>query len=83
MNLNNEFNDTYFFYLFCLNSFPISELSVKFASQVCHENNNNPLDGAYLADFGIDITAAVTAALICKSLIVTWIWLVHFSLQDH
>ena len=31
------------------------ELSVKFASQICHENINKPLDGAYLADFGIDI----------------------------
>ena len=31
-------------------------LSVKFASQICHENINKPLDGAYLADFGIDIT---------------------------
>ena len=33
----------------------ILELSVKFASQICHENINKPLDGAYLADFGIDI----------------------------
>ena len=31
------------------------ELSVKFASQICHENINKPLDGTYLADFGIDI----------------------------
>ena len=38
------------------NSSPILELSVKFASQICHENTNTPLDGAYLADFGIDIT---------------------------
>ena len=37
------------------NSSPILELSVKFASQICHENINKPLDGAYLADFGIDI----------------------------
>ena len=36
------------------NSSPILELSVKFASQICHENINKPLDGAYLADFGID-----------------------------
>ena len=41
--------------LFCLNLSPILELSVKFASQICHENTNTPLDGAYLADFGIDI----------------------------
>ena len=39
--------------LFCLNSFSILEFSVKFASQICHENN--PLDGAYLVDFAIDI----------------------------
>ena len=31
------------------------ELSVKFASQICHENINKPLDGTCLADFGIDI----------------------------
>ena len=42
--------------LFCLNSSPILELSVKFVSQICHENINKPLDGDYLADFGIDIT---------------------------
>ena len=39
----------------CSNSSPILELSVKFASQICHENTNKPLDDAYLADFGIDI----------------------------
>ena len=37
------------------NSSPILELSVKFASQICHENINKPLDGTYLVDFGIDI----------------------------
>ena len=31
------------------------ELSVKFASQICHENAIKLLDGTYLADFGIDI----------------------------
>ena len=41
--------------LFCSNSSPILELSDKFASQICHENINKPLDGAYLADFGMDI----------------------------
>ena len=41
--------------LFCLNSSSILELSVKFASQICHENTNIPLDGTYLVDFGIDI----------------------------
>ena len=39
----------------CSNSSPILELSVKFASQICHENINKPLDGTYLVDFGIDI----------------------------
>ena len=44
--------------LFCSNSSHILELSVKFAPQICHENINKPLDGAYLADFGIDIMVA-------------------------
>ena len=34
------------------------ELSVKFASQICHENIHKPLDGDYLADFGIDIRSS-------------------------
>ena len=38
------------------NSSPIVELSVNFVSQICHGNINKPLDGAYLADFGIDIS---------------------------
>ena len=42
--------------LFCSNSSQILELSVKFASQTCHENTKKPLDGAYLADFGINIS---------------------------
>ena len=42
----------------CSNSSPILELSVKFSSQICHENINKLLDGTYLADFGIDITWA-------------------------
>ena len=42
--------------ILCSNSSPILESSVKFASQTCHENINIPLDGAYLSDFGIDIT---------------------------
>ena len=41
--------------LFCSNSCPILELSVKFSSQIFHENTNTPLDGTYLAYFGIDI----------------------------
>ena len=39
----------------CSNLSRILELSVKFASQIYHENTNKPLDGAYLADYGIDI----------------------------
>ena len=42
--------------LFWLNSSLILELSVKFESEICHENINKPLDGVYLADLGIDIT---------------------------
>ena len=37
------------------NSSTILELSVKFVSQICHENIKKPLDGTYLADFDIDI----------------------------
>ena len=44
--------------LSCSNSSPILELSVKFVPQICHENFNKPLDGAYLADFGTDIIAS-------------------------
>ena len=40
----------------CSNLSPILELSVKFASQICHKNINKPLDDTYLADFGIYIT---------------------------
>ena len=40
----------------CSTSFPISDLSVKFAFQICHESIKKPLDGAYLEDFGIDIS---------------------------
>ena len=42
--------------IFNSNSSPILEVSVKFVSRICHENINKPLYGAYLADFGIDIT---------------------------
>ena len=41
------------------NSSPILELTVKFASQIYRENINKPLDGTYLADFGIDIKSDV------------------------
>ena len=54
MNLNNELTILTSWQLILFKF--ILELSVKFASQICHENINKPLDGAYLADFGIDIT---------------------------
>ena len=46
----------------------ILELSVKFVSQICHENINKPIDGAYLADFGIDINIRIAndAQFVCK-----------------
>ena len=55
MNLNKMNCQKYVVTLFCSKSSPILELSVKFGSQICHENINKQLDGAYLADFGIDI----------------------------
>ena len=42
----------------CSNSSLILEMSVDFESQIYHENINKPLDGAYLADFSIDIRLA-------------------------
>ena len=57
MNSNNEFDDTYFWQIILFeNSSPILEMSVKFVSQICHENINKPLDGAYLEDFVTGIT---------------------------
>ena len=53
----------------CSNSSPILELSVKFASQICHENINKPLDGAYLADFGIDIKVKERTKEVLRSLV--------------
>ena len=52
----------------CLNSFPILELSVKFASQICYENIYKPLDGAYLAYFGIDINTVKSKSAFSFSL---------------
>ena len=66
MNNNSKIGDELYSFcsntdnLFCLNSAFILELSVKFASQICHENTNTPLDGAHLADFGIDIRQGVS-----------------------
>ena len=57
MNLTIHTSDN----LFCSNSSPILELSVKFACQICLENISKPLDGAYLADFGIDIKSSKLA----------------------
>ena len=55
MNLNKMGCQKYVSATFEHDSSPILELSVKLVSQICHENTNTPLDGAYLADFGIDI----------------------------
>ena len=33
-----------------------SKVNGSFVSQICHENSNKPLGGAYLADFSIDIS---------------------------
>ena len=51
----------------CSKSCPILELSVKFASQIYHENINKPLDGTYLSDFGIDINLGITIAPIAQA----------------
>ena len=56
MNSNKLSYQKYVFEQNEYNSSPILELSVKFASQICYENTNIPLDGTYLADFGIDIS---------------------------
>ena len=58
MNWNNELTIHASYNLFCSNSSPILELSVKFAYQICHENINKPLDATYLEDFCIDISFA-------------------------
>ena len=42
--------------VYCSHSSSVLELAVKFTSQICHENNQTTLDGAYLSDFGIDIS---------------------------
>ena len=56
MNSNKISCQKYVFEQIEYNASPILELSVKFATQIFLENTNTPLDGAYLADFGIDIT---------------------------
>ena len=56
MNSNKISCQKYGFEQIKYNLCPILELSVKFISQICHENTNAPLDGAYLADFGIDLS---------------------------
>ena len=63
-------------YLLCSNSSPILELSVKCASQICHENINKPLDGTYLAHFGIDIATTAMPPLTSRTLVIKekWTW---------
>ena len=55
MNSSSELDDHTSDILFCSNSSPLLELSVKFASQIYNENINKPVDDTYLADYGIDI----------------------------
>ena len=55
MNLNKISCQKYVSSIHCSILSPILQLSVKFESQICHENINKPVDGTYLADFGIDI----------------------------
>ena len=55
MNSNKMGCPKYVLSHFELEFIPVLELSVKFLSQICHEDINKPLDGTYLADFGIDI----------------------------
>ena len=61
MNSNKIRYQPYVFEQNEYNSLPILELSVKFVSQICHENINKPLDGTYLAHFGIDIWPGIVA----------------------
>ena len=60
MNSNNEFDHTCLLLTTYLFEFIPYLGVVNFASQICHENINKPLDGAYLAGFDIDITANLT-----------------------
>ena len=55
MNSNKISCQKYIFEQNEYNSLSILELTVKFASQIYHKNINKPLDGAYLANFGIDV----------------------------
>ena len=57
MNLNKISCQKYVFEQNEYNLSPILELSVKFASQIGHENINKPQDGTYLADIGIDFNS--------------------------
>ena len=75
--------------VFCSNSSHFLELSVKFASQIFHENINKPLDGAYLADFGIDISKllrlinSLTRLILCKRVPASWQRFLSFALTDN
>ena len=52
----------------CSNSSPILELPVKFVYQICHENINKLLDGAYLANLGIDIKKNMSHKYVSKNI---------------
>ena len=41
--------------LFIQTSKKVFNLILEVASEICHNYTNKPVDGAYLADFGIDV----------------------------
>ena len=69
MNSNKISCQKYVFEQNEYNSSAILELLAKFVSQICHENINKPLDGANLADFGIDIKSVQCQNLITYSIL--------------
>ena len=60
MNFNKISCQKYVFKQNKYYSSTILELSVKFAAQIFHGNINKPVDDAYKADFGIDISATLS-----------------------
>ena len=91
MNSNKISCQKYVFEQNKYNSSPVLEFSVKFASQICHENTSKPLDGAYLAHFGIDISGGqdvdgtqgycVAAGVSFRIRSMTLLLWIHFLLQ--
>ena len=56
MNLNKISCQKYVWLNSLFEFIPYLGVVSQILSQICHENINKPLDGAYLADFGIDIS---------------------------